>query len=147
MMTHVYLSGPIDFRSEESLESCTAWRTFAEDKLSSMGIHSINPMRGGAHLKPTQTFSDMNDGKALVTRDLRDMERCDVMLVVFPSDVSKRGIGTLMEMMYASLAGKPIILVDPAGQVANHPWVQFAVTENYPCVPTAIERIGGYWHD
>lgn len=147
MMYRVYLSGPIDFSSEESLQSCTNWRTFCETTLRTMSIESINPMRGGAHLKPNQSFNDMKDGKALVERDILDIQRCDIMLVVFPRDVNKRGIGTLMEMMYCKSIGKPIILIDAAEQVSNHPWVKYTVTEMFTNVPSALQRIGDYWHD
>jgi nucleoside 2-deoxyribosyltransferase len=139
----IYLSGPIDFSSEESLSRCTEWRVLAAKQLSP--IESIDPMRGGAHLAPNQTFSDMDNGKALVVRDMVDIAKCDLMLVHFPESVSKRGIGTLMEMMLCSTQGKPIILVDPDEKVSNHPWVKYAVTETFDSIEMAIERIQNYW--
>lgn len=143
----VYLSGPIDFSSEESLKACKSWRGFAESKFSQSGIEAINPLRGDSHLSPGQAFADLTNGKALVTRDMQDICRSDIVLVCFPEASSKRGIGTLMEMMFAHEQGLPIIMVDPSNQVSEHPWVKFTVTEFLPSIGEACSRIVGYWHD
>lgn len=145
MTMKVYLSGPIDFSSDESLSKCKDWRDFSEAKLAQNDIESINPMRGGIHLNAGQSFDDMIEPRAIVMRDMKDIIEADLMLVCFPKKIKKYAIGTIMEMIWAFVHDIPIILVDETESVKRHPWVGFVVTEFAQNIPAAIDRIVRFW--
>ena len=82
---------------------------------------------------------------SIVGRDTNDIAACDLMLVYWPEATKKRGIGTLMEIAIAFRWHKPIILVDPSGQIVDHPWIAHCVTETFPDLSLAWDSIIDYW--
>ena len=137
----VYLGGPVD---PASLDICLRWRLDAEALLADRAITAVNPCRDGRH--PVAR----DDGKItgmpvppaeLVKRDKSDIRSCQALLVYWPAETAKRGIGTTMEIALAGEWSIPVLLVDPGDQVADHPWIQVYVTERHPSLQSAVEAL------
>jgi nucleoside 2-deoxyribosyltransferase len=102
----VYLGGPLQASAgDRDLK----WRRIASRFLSSYGIKAINPSRG------FKTIADEEAARTpqeIVTRDLRDVGRADLLLVNFTTDTYP-AIGTAIEIKAAFDAGTPVIAVWP----------------------------------
>ncbi|GEM_PF-1800961 len=141
----VYLAGPVD---PSLLDECISWRREATKMLAALNIEAQDPTRGGNHPKPTEdgTLGGFPVSAAdLVARDKADIRRSDILLVYWPGQSDKRGIGTLMEIALAGLWQIPILLVDPGQQLAGHPWIEVHVTQNHASLAAAIDAIQSYW--
>jgi nucleoside 2-deoxyribosyltransferase len=124
-MKSVYLAGPINGKSYE--EARNGWR-LSLSTLLSPGIQPLSPMRQEGHLQEVTELTGMpyddhfwSKQRAIVTKDLVDVRRCDVVVVNL-CDTKKVSIGTMVEMGWAQVLNKPIVLVieDDAEQVNPH---------------------------
>jgi hypothetical protein len=137
----VYLGGPVD---PAALELCLRWRLEATAMLAERGLTAVNPCRDGRH--PKQRADGRITGlpvtpSELVARDKADIRSCQAVLVCWPAETRKRGIGTTMEIALAGEWSIPVLLVDPGGQIADHPWVQVYVAERHPSLDAAVEAL------
>jgi nucleoside 2-deoxyribosyltransferase len=120
-MYKVYLAGPI---TGSTYEETISWRNHATAKLLIHNIEGLSPMRGKAFLDNNRTDCDitkfLSGMKAITTRDKWDCERCDAVLVNLLG-AKKVSIGTVLEIGWASSAGKPIVLVmEKEGNIHEH---------------------------
>ena len=141
----VYLAGPVD---PTCLQACLQWRHEAASLLAEHGIESRDPTRGGQHPKadPSGKLEGFPVSAAkLVARDKADIRGSDVLLVGWPAESSKRGIGTIMEMALAGQWQIPILLWDPGAQLGGHPWIEVHVDETHPDLKSAVGAIAEYW--
>ena len=115
----VYLAGLI---AGLSYGTATDWREKATSQLRPRGIAAFSPMRGKAHLIGVKEL-DSGHGpehplcapRAVFDRDRFDVERADCLLVNLLG-AQRISIGTVMEMAWAHLLRKPVVLVmEPAG--------------------------------
>jgi nucleoside 2-deoxyribosyltransferase len=122
----VYLCGPM---SGLTLQEAREWRDYATSFLRTYGIETLDPCR---HSVDDARVMDnwgvegnpMLTGKALVTMDRADVRRCDLLLCNFLL-AKKPGIGSLMELAWADLLGKPIVLVmEERGNFNDHAFVR-----------------------
>lgn len=109
----VYLAGSV--QDHTSIQDANKWRLEAEDFLTKCGYRVLNPIRGKKHTI---------DGtpKEIVERDLEDIKVSDIILVEM-DDLTKRYIGTAMEIRDAWINGKKIILWGMACR--QHPWLKY----------------------
>ncbi len=120
----VYLSGRIEGLS---YEEATIDRIKATDSLRNAEWDVLDPMRHKETLKGQGVIDDKLRGTdssltdaAIVFRDLDDIRRADVVIVLSGSQASW---GTAMEWSYAAIThGKPVVVVDPEGTGRNSPW-------------------------
>jgi nucleoside 2-deoxyribosyltransferase len=145
----VYLAGPISFLS---YEESTAWRRDARVRLLSLGISSLDPLRGKTFLAHKEA-GEIEKAAALtgltpnqiVTRDMNDIRKCNLVLANL-SDVRKNGtvmMGTPMEIFFASHdLGKPVIAVanDYTG-----PWLERFCIRIVPTLEQAYTIIQQYF--
>ncbi len=120
----VYLSGRIEGLS---YEDATADRNKAKDILSRYAWDVLDPMRNKESLKGQGEINDklrsldpsLTDA-AIIFRDLDDIRRADVVIVLSGSHASW---GTAMEWSYAAITlGKPVVVVDSEGTGRKSPW-------------------------
>jgi len=124
----IYLSGPI---TGLSYEGCTDWRQFVAKRLAH-DVVGISPLRGKEYLKTItsmpHTFEGniMSSGRGIMTRDRYDTMTTDALFanLLGTKTVS---IGTCMEIAWADLLRKPVILVMEAeGNLHDHPMIREA---------------------
>lgn len=121
----VYLAGPM---TGLTLEQATGWRRLASERLEEAGFTILDPTRGLTFLKPDDVILDGYDGHqfeskhAVVLRDKFDSTRSDLLLINLLG-ISRVSIGTMMELAWASLAGKFAIVIRDKGGVYDHAFV------------------------
>lgn len=104
----VYLGGPMESAAGDR---DLRWRRSASRFLAQWNVKAINPSRG------FRTIADEEAARTpqeIVTRDLRDVDRADLLLVNFTTN-QYPAIGTSVEIKAAYDAGTPVIAVWPFG--------------------------------
>lgn len=145
MKEHVYLAGPME---DCSLDHMTGWRLKATQVLEMADIRVLDPTRRvsfhdqlSVHLKDiTKT---MNTCKRIFKQDLHDIASSRVVL----ADVrrsSGRGTGTSMELMFAHMKNKIIILWADEGDFI-HPFYEAMATEKHFNLQDAIYAVAEYY--
>jgi nucleoside 2-deoxyribosyltransferase len=136
-----YLAGPIDGLS---FQDGVEWRRYATEKLAVEGIKGLSPQRGKDYVGGNEGLADemdfatqekvfadrlMSDAKFVLGRDKFDALNCSVLLVNFKG-ARRASIGTIMEIAWAFLQGKPIIVVadDDDTLHRNHPMLRGTFT-------------------
>jgi len=127
----VYLAGPIDGLSfQEGIE----WRQQAQQELAVEGIKAMSPQRGKEYVGDHAELADemdftkqealfqgnpMSTARGILTRDKFDALNCSVLLVNFLG-AKRVSIGTVMEIAWAYLQGKPIVVVIEEDNIHRH---------------------------
>jgi len=125
-MKSVYLAGGI---TGMSYEGSTDWREYAIKYLSDHGIKGISPMRCKEYLIREKVIRDTYDqhilstAKGITTHSRWDAHRCDVTLVHFLG-AERVSIGSVMEIAWASAAGRPIVCCMEDGNIHNHAMIE-----------------------
>jgi nucleoside 2-deoxyribosyltransferase len=121
-MYHVYLAGPI---KGLAYEDSVFWRDVIKAVLFDTPIKTLSPMRDkefltGQVINAAYPESPLGSAEAITARDRYDVMRSDVILVNLwgAKEVS---IGTVMEIAWADMLRKPVVLVIDKGNVHNHP--------------------------
>lgn len=125
-MKILYLAGPIH---GILYEEAVRWRDEVSDMLSYDGFECLNPLRGKAFLADhADAVSDHYDhplasGKAIVERDLYDIERSNFFLLN-TIGVNEASTGSLVELGYARCLGLPIVTVLDKRSRWDRAWVR-----------------------
>lgn len=121
----LYLAGPI---TGVSYGASTDWRKYVAEKLPKY-IQGVSPMRGKKYLNKEKSVKDcyenrpLSSRKGITTRDRFDVMRCD-MLFVNLEGAEKVSIGTVMEIAWADMLRKPIVIVMSKNNVHYHSMVR-----------------------
>ena len=133
----VYLAGPIDGLS---YADGVSWREYAQRNLAVDEIKGLSPQRGKGYIadnaeiagemdfaKQEEHFvnNPMSTSRGIMTRDKFDALNCTVLFVNFLG-ATRVSIGTVMEIAWAYLQGKPIVVVieENDEQHKNHPMLR-----------------------
>ena len=145
MKNQVYLAGPMEDCSEEHM---TSWRVYAGEQLDAADINSLDPTRRvsfhdqlGANLE--NVTKTMNTCKRIFKQDLHDIADSRVVLADVRRD-SGRGTGTSMELMFAHMKNKIIILWANDGDFI-HPFYEAMATEKHYTIEDAVEAVKEYY--
>jgi len=124
-MSLVYLAGPI---TGLTYEGATDWRESVSYVLNNDGIGTASPLRFKSFLKGELSIKDSYEGhalatsKAIYTRDKWDVSRSDVVLVNFLG-AEKVSIGTVLEIAWADMLNKPIVIAMEPDNIHQHSMV------------------------
>lgn len=122
----VYLAGPI---SGQTIEGALDWRERARTYLLPHQIATLNPLRGKDYLNSivkdgvySTSYAEhpMSTPHGITMRDRWDATRCDLLLAYFHPTLNKVSIGTVMEIAWASQAGRYVLAVMEPGDVHDH---------------------------
>ena len=113
----VYLAGPI---TGLSYSEVVGWRAMVVEHLAASAPHvrCIDPMRAKQHLADIAEIGAFGhaggllDGHAVVSRDLFDVKRVDVLLMNL-AGARQTSIGCMVELGWARAHGKFILVVLP----------------------------------
>lgn len=119
----VYLAGPI---TGLSYREAIGWRETVIERLavSAPHVRCIDPMRAKQHLAQIAEIGAFGhsggllDGHAVVSRDLYDVQRVDVLLMNL-AGAEQTSIGCMVELGWARAHGKFILVVLPEAERAN----------------------------
>lgn len=96
-MRRIYLAGPV---TNTSWDDAVGWRRLVHAMILDMDMDVLNPVRHG-----------VNASDRFITAACReDVKRCDAVFVNFLG-AEKLSIGTLIEIAWADMMRKPIVLV------------------------------------
>jgi nucleoside 2-deoxyribosyltransferase len=127
-MKTVYLCGPINGCTDAE---CTDWREFAKVNLT---CDTLDPMARdyrGRELEP-------GIAAEIVENDKADIDKSDILLVNY----TKPSVGTSMEILWAWLAHKPVIIVCEPSAVLS-PWLIYHSTKTVHSMREACDWLNG----
>ena len=144
MKNYVYLAGPIEDCTKKRM---TAWRLRAADILQKNDISSLDPTRRvdfHDQLKLSETAThEQSACRRIFKMDMQDIANSTVVLADIRRD-SGRGTGTAMELMFAHMKNKVIILWADENDYI-HPFYESIYTEKYFELDDCIEAISYYY--
>lgn len=145
----VYLAGPIaGIPGTDALE----WRSVATLWLENRMIECLDPMRAKDVLATPQRIStNFNDyaisgpfftAKGIMARDFADVKRCDALLVNLLG-AKKPSLGTVMELAWAYLLQKPVVVaIEAEGNPHDlHPMLHEAMPFRVETLDEAIDCV------
>ena len=124
----VYLAGPI---TGCSYKDCTDWRKYVAQRLPDNFI-GVSPLRAKHYLNEERRISDhypesvLSCTKGITARDKFDVYRCDLLFINFEGSVQV-SIGTVMEIAWANVWNKPIVVVMNDKNIHYHSMVRESV--------------------
>ena len=117
----LFLAGPLTATSyNESL----AWRKYVADNLPTF-IKAYSALRGKEYLSKEGRLKDsyeeyaLSSQKGISCRDRTDVARCDALFVNFLG-ANQVSIGSVMEIAWADMLRKPIIVVMEKDNIHSH---------------------------
>lgn len=141
---YVYLAGPME---DLSIKDMVGWRKQVRDVLDDAGIDCLDPTRRVSFHQQlvdlSETDQPMNTCRRIFKQDLQDIADSTVVL----ADVrrsSGKGMGTSMELMFAHLKNKIIILVADKDD-AIHPFLESIYTEKHFTFEAATTAVRAYY--
>jgi nucleoside 2-deoxyribosyltransferase len=145
MKDQLYLAGPMEDCTEDHM---TSWRQLVSDTLDLSDINTLDPTRrvsfhdqlGDSLENVTKT---MNTCKRIFKQDLQDIAESKIVLADVRRN-SGRGTGTSMELMFAHMKNKIIILWANEGDFI-HPFYEAMATEKHYSLEEAVDSVRLYY--
>lgn len=141
----IYLAGPI---SGLTYKECTEWREYfykTIDESTIKHVTCLDPMRGKTVLQQEQSIQSTGyqdilcKNRSITTRDRFDVMRSDLIVVNFLG-AKRVSIGSVMEIAWADMLRKPIILImEGSGNLHDHGMITEAVGFRVSTVKEAIK--------
>ena len=145
MKNYTYCAGPME---DCTTEAMTSWRLRARESLAMSDIKVLDPTRRVSfHDQLGDNLQDvtktMNICKRIFKQDLHDIADSRVVLADVRRD-SGRGTGTSMELMFAHMKNKIIILWAEEGDFV-HPFYEAMATEKHYNLYDALDAVKEYY--
>lgn len=118
-MKSIYLGGPI---AGLSLIEAEDRRREAADALRNAGMVPVNPMRDVVRFN--RVIGGHPPDTVFVSRDLRDIAKCDALLMDFRNCGDRVSIGTCVEIGVAFTLRKPIVALVDVDNPHDHPFIR-----------------------
>lgn len=112
----IYLCGPIQGRSDVD---CRAWRELAKAMWSGKCLDPMDRDYRENYPDPTKWDEARTLAQKIVMHDKEDIRKSDGMLVYF----DKPSTGTAMEIYYAWVLRRPIVIINASGSNKMSPWL------------------------
>lgn len=127
---NLYLVGPI---TGQSYRGAVDWRNAAAPRLELLGYRVYSPMRGKEHLlrirklRPYGYDQPASTDKAIMRRDMADLERADAVLANLLG-ADRVSIGSMFELAWAYLLRKYVVVVMEKDNLHRHAFVEQAAS-------------------
>lgn len=141
----IYLAGPI---SGLGWDEATKWRNKVSNHLTEFGIETLSPLRYKNFLSTEKALADHYNDRPLATtrgiytRDRWDVSRSDLIFVNLLG-AKTISIGTVMEIAWADMLNKPIIIVAEEGNAHLHAMVVESAGYIVPTLEDGIDVVIG----
>ena len=114
----IYLCGPINGCTDNQAQTWRDWFKRAGGTSPFLSFEWIDPM------KRDYRGTEFENYREIVELDKRDVESCDAVIVLYSSP----SVGTSMEMLWAWLCHKPIVLINTSEDHHISPWLVYHAT-------------------
>ncbi len=139
----VYLAGPI---TGLAWGDAVDWRERAIDLLPAH-IIGVSPLRGKDYLSQEEDLKDhypelhpMSTEDGIMTRDFFDVMRADALLVNFLG-ATRVSIGTVMEISWAHMLRKPVVVVMEETNIHQHSMLRKASSLIVPSLEAGVDLV------
>jgi len=126
----------------------TGWRNYSENRLIQLGIKTLSPTRRVSFHDELKTLAERDNSSQSTCRRIFKMDMQDIAnSTVIIADVrrsSGRGTGTAMELMFAHIKNKIIILWANEDDMI-HPFYESIYTEKYFNLDDCLEAVTYYY--
>ena len=138
----VYLAGPMAGFSAVKMKQ---WRNVAEEYLNDYDITTLDPTRRiSYHEKALDDKGlERNIAQRIFKQDLRDIARCEVLLVDMRNHPNAKAQGTAAEVMFSHMKHKVIVMFKDQGDQLN-PFMMAMATEVHDSLEEALEATVEY---
>ena len=150
-MKTVYLAGPVLGCSGEQ---ANGWRSMVASTLLRDNIRAISPLRceplRGERYGSSYSDPKFGTSQAIGSKNLFDVRTCDmgIYYLPVPEDGRHQSWGTMQEMAWAYVLGKPTILVSDDPEIRAHPVINanssWAVDDLSEAMDIVVGILGGY---
>lgn len=148
----VYLAGPINGCTEGQAKE---WRKYVADELALSGIRAISPLRCepivGERYKANYADPKFGVARAIRAKNVFDVRSCTLTFAYLPrpmAGVTHQSYGTIIEIGWAHITGKPVILVSDDPEVIDHPVINassdWVLRNLYEGIDVAVGILAGY---
>jgi nucleoside 2-deoxyribosyltransferase len=149
-MRTVYLAGPI---TAKTIKEANDWRDDVVRKLEQSGIRGISPLRCEPPRGDRYSLSDADPrfgtARAIGSKNVMDVQMCDMTLAYLPKFLNEPwpSLGTISELSWAHIIGKPTILVSDDERITHHPVIDANSGWIVPTLDDAVAVIVGVFGD
>lgn len=149
-MKTVYLAGPI---TDKTIAGANDWRVQVYLALATHGIRGISPLRceppRGARYTISNADPQFGTPRAIGSKNRMDVRMCDLTLAYLPKEFNDPwpSVGTISELAWAAMIGKPTILVSDDKRITDHPVIDSNSGWILPDLGSAVEVIVGIFKD
>ena len=150
-MRTVYLAGPILGCDKEEAND---WRIDVANHLSDYDIRGVSPLRCeplvGERYGMEYTDPKFGTARAIGAKNIFDVRSCDMSLIYLPTPPEGRhqSYGTIVELAWAHMLGKPTILVSDDPVIREHAVISacagWVLTDLEEAMQVIIGVLGGY---
>lgn len=145
MQHSIYLAGPI---TGYNFGEVNDWREIAKERLEASGIKCYSPLRGKAIqgiidqeiIQGSYEGTAIASAKGIMGRDRFDCTRVDAVLMNL-AGAKHVSIGTMIEIGWADLSRRPIIIIMEKDNIHQHPMVTEAATYIVHDLENAMELV------
>ena len=142
----IYLAGPIAGQTGDAVNSSIKEKSAV---LFDFGYVIYHPMVGKEHLilKAEKFKSNgyeefpVATAHAIFSRDKWMVSQADIILADLTHTGSRASIGTMMEIAWANLQGKQVIVIMPDGNIHDHLFVREAATFVFKTLEEAYDYL------
>lgn len=146
-MKTVYLAGPIAGCTEGEAKD---WRQYIDGKFAA-GIYGVSPLRcepcyAERYDMDTQKHDHrFGSQRAVAGKNEFDVRNCDIVLAYLPAELNERrpSYGTVIEIAWARMLGKQVILVTDDEALRKHPLVDHCANWVLDSLEDAADVING----
>lgn len=149
-MKTVYLAGPIAGCDKGEAND---WREYVGNILEPYNIRGISPLRCepivGERYMLNYADPKFGTARAIGSKNVFDVRHCDMTLAYLPKVINDRrpSYGTVCEIAWAHIIGKPTILVTDDKYLQEHPVISACSGWILPTLDDGIEVITGVLTD
>ena len=138
----VYLAGPMAGFSAVKMKQ---WRNVAEEYLNDYDITTLDPTRRISYHEKALNDKGLerNIAQRIFKQDLRDIARCEVLLVDMRNHPNAKAQGTAAEVMFSHMKHKVIVMFKDKGDQLN-PFMMAMATEVHDSLEEALEATVEY---
>lgn len=149
-MRHAYLVGPIAGCDSGEAKD---WRAWVTNVIAEFGVKGISPLRCEPliteHYELSYEDPRFGTANAIAAKNEYDTRACDIVFAYLPRELNERrpSYGSVIELAWAHMLGKQVILVTDDPYMLSHPLVQAVTSWRVETLQEGVDIIEGIFSD